>query len=64
MFALCGSLSYRATEVNFEKIVEFAGRIPHEYQTILLRDSMARVPELRHTKAFKDWNKKNAYDLL
>ena len=64
MFAICGSLSHRATETNFDKIVEFAERIPHEYQTIMLRDSMARIPELRHHKSFKAWTRKNAKDLL
>lgn len=64
MFAIAGSLSHRASEKTFEKILRYADRMPPEYQTILVRDSLHKVPDLRFNDHFKAWTRKNANVLL
>jgi len=64
MFAVAGALAHRATEKTFEKILKYADRMPPEYQTILIRDSLATNKDLRHEKCFKEWTRKNANALL
>lgn len=60
LYALCGSISTRANEENFDSVVEFADRIPPEYQAILIKDSVSRNNKLVNTKAFNSWVTKNA----
>lgn len=64
MFAVAGALSHRAKAENFEKILQYADRMPPEFQTILIRDALGVNKDLRHEKAFKNWTKKNANALI
>ena len=64
MFAITGSLAHRADKTNFEKILKYGDRMPPEYQTILIRDSLAKTNDLRHEACFKKWIRKNSSVLL
>lgn len=64
LYALCGALSERASEANFERLVEYADRIKPEFQVLLIRDSVSRKPELSEMKVFGDWAGKNASVLI
>jgi MoxR-like ATPase len=55
LYALCGALSVRANESNFERLVEYCERLKPEFQVLCLRDSVVRVPELAQTQAFANW---------
>lgn len=64
MFAVCGALAHRAKAENFEKILQYGDRMPPEFQTILIRDSLATNRDLRHEQCFKNWTRKNANALI
>ena len=60
LYALCGALSARANESNFERLTQYCERLRPEFQVLCLRDSVTREPELAHTQAFANWSIKNA----
>ena len=55
LYALCGALSARASEANFERMVQYCGRMKPEFQVLAIRDSVKRTPELAHMEAFTAW---------
>lgn len=55
LFALSGALAQAATVKNFEAVMKFAARIPPEYVTIIVRDTMRRDPAIQRTPAFLKW---------
>jgi len=54
-WALCGALAQRATKDNFDQIITYARRLPKEFQTILIIDSVAKNPAVQQTKGFISW---------
>lgn len=64
LYALCGALSERASEANFDRLVEYANRLKPEFQVLVVRDSVVRNKELSHTAAFSDWAIQNASVLI
>ena len=54
-YALCGALAHRATQANFDQIITFAKRMPAEFQTMLVIDSVKRCPAVQQTKGFINW---------
>ena len=60
MYALCGALSERATEANFERLLQYCGRIKEEFQVLCVRDSVAKHPPLADTAEFSKWAIANA----
>lgn len=64
LYALCGALSSRASESNFDRLVEYCGRMKPEFQVLCVRDSVTRNKELAHTNAFSNWAVANASVLI
>lgn len=55
LYALAGALAQRATTVNFDRVMEFTGRMPPEFSVIVVRMSTGRDPSIANTKAFTAW---------
>lgn len=64
LYALCGALSSRASESNFDRLVEYCGRMKPEFQVLCVRDSVTRNKDLAHTNAFSNWAIANADVLI
>jgi hypothetical protein len=64
LYALCGALSVRASEANFDRLVEYCGRMKPEFQVLCIRDSVTRARELAHTAAFSTWAIQNSSILI
>lgn len=60
LYALCGALAERATEANFDRLVEYCDRLKEEFQVLCVRDAVTRNRELAQTQTFTDWAIKNA----
>lgn len=61
MYALMGALSHKATEVNFEAIIQYITRkdFPTEFSVFFIKDSTTRKPNLAETDAFILWSSQN-----
>lgn len=64
MYALTGAISNRVSADNFDRLTEYASRLPQEFQVMYMLDSIKRKPEIKDTKAFVQWSVKNASVLL
>lgn len=64
LYALCGALSSRASESNFDRLVEYCARMKAEFQVLCVRDSVTRNKDLAHTNAFSNWAVANAAVLI
>lgn len=64
MYAVAGALAAKATKKNFAAIAEYTGRIPPEFQVILIREAVTRKPELGETDTFNKWAADNANVIL
>lgn len=64
LYALCGALSVRANEGNFERFMEYAERVKPEFQVLMVRDAVTRSRNLADTKEFTDWAIKNGDVIL
>lgn len=60
MFALCGALAHNATRKNFASIAQYGARLPKEFQTVLMRDTVIRHPDLTQSKEYADWQTLNS----
>lgn len=60
LYALCGALANRASPANWGNLVKYADRLKPEFQSLLIRDSVARKIELAGTPEFSEWAEKNA----
>lgn len=63
-YALAGSIAYRATPENFDKVVAFARRLPPEFMILLMRDAVRLKSAVVSTKAFIDWTTKEGVNIL
>lgn len=54
-YALCGALAHKATEDNFDKVIEYAERLPQEFMVLLVRDATRRDKSLQRTRPFIQW---------
>lgn len=63
LYALCGSLAYRAKDSNFASIAKYAKRLADsgrkEFETCLIHDCTARHPNLMESNSFIDWSVRN-----
>jgi len=55
LYAICGALAAKANRKNFKAIVEYTGRMPGEFQVLLIRDSIQRTKSLANTSVFSQW---------
>lgn len=64
LYATCGSLAWMATEDNFDRVTEYAARMPAEFGVLMVRDSARFAPEVQSTRPFLDWAARNRDVLL
>jgi hypothetical protein len=55
LYALSTAIAARADKDNMERVVEYALRIPVEFQTLLVKDAALRDSSVTYTKAFTKW---------
>ncbi len=60
LYALATGLATKATQDNMERVVQYALRMPAEFQVLLMKDAIVRDMSLTNTKAFNEWAVKNA----
>lgn len=63
LYALATGIATKATPDNYERVIQYALRMPPEFQVLLVKDSIVRDPQLTNTKSFNEWAVKNA-DIL
>ncbi len=55
-YAICGALSQKATDQNFDNIVKYSNRLDPEFSVLLVRDAIERDDSLVNTRAFIKWS--------
>jgi hypothetical protein len=55
LYALSGAIAHRASKANFDRVLQYANRMPPEFGVLVVRDSIKRCPDVQHTKAFITW---------
>jgi hypothetical protein len=55
LYALSTGLAAKTTKDNMERVVQYALRMPAEFQVLLMKDAVVRDPSLTNTKAFNTW---------
>lgn len=60
LYATVSGLAVKSTSDNFERVIQYADRLPTEFGVTLVKDSVTRIPELADTKAFNSWAARNA----
>lgn len=60
LYALSTGLATKATPDNMERVVQYALRMPAEFQVLLMKDAIVRDSALTNTKAFNEWAVRNA----
>ncbi len=56
LYALSGALANRATEGNFDRVVEYVSRMPAEFSVLTVSYACRRDPQLAATNAFTTWS--------
>ena len=64
LYALRGALAHRASDVNADRIVTFAKRLPGEFAVLMIRDAVQKSMKFAQTKAFIEWASKDGAQLL
>jgi len=64
LYAVCGALTARVDQNNFEAVMKYTKRMPPEYQVIVLRDALAKDRTLMQSEHFTKWTQENADVLL
>ena len=60
LYALSTGLATKASPDNMERVVDYALRMPAEFQVLMMKDAIVRDNQLTNTKAFNNWAIKNA----
>jgi hypothetical protein len=60
LYALCGALSERVNETNFDRFGKYLNRMRAEFQVLAMRDAVIRKPELVSQNTFTNWAAQNA----
>ncbi len=63
-YALAGAIAYRATKDNFDRVMQFAKRMPPEFTVIIVRDALRREPKISSNKSFMAWAQKEGAAIL
>jgi len=56
LYALSGAIAERATENNFERVCQYAERMPPEFSVLTISYAARKKPELANTQAFTKWS--------
>jgi hypothetical protein len=60
LYATVSGLAVKATESNFERVVQYTDRLPTEFGVTCVKDAITRNPLIADTKAFNNWATRNA----
>lgn len=55
LYALCGALANKVTEVNFGRAMKYVSRMPEEFTVLFVRDAIRRKPAIQSCKEFISW---------
>jgi hypothetical protein len=60
LFAVSAALARKSTEANFDRVIQYAERIPKEWAVYCVKDATARDERLCDTPAFIKWGADNS----
>jgi hypothetical protein len=63
-FAINNALVKKTTESNFQRVIQFAGRMPKEFELALVTDCIRSNKELTNTAAYIQWGTNNQNILI
>jgi hypothetical protein len=63
-YAISGALAQKATEKNFDRVIEYMARMPREFSVMTVKDALLKEKKLKTTEAFRKWAKDNAEVIL
>ena len=55
LYALCGALARKASAANFDRVTDYAKRLPAEFSVLLVKDAITRTPECQQNQGFIAW---------
>lgn len=55
LYALCGALARKASAANFDRVTDYAKRLPAEFSVLLIKDAITRTPACQHSQGFVAW---------
>ena len=55
LYALCGALARKASAQTADRLFRYANRLPAEFSTLLMLDSVHACPAVQRTRGFIDW---------
>lgn len=55
LYAYVGALAMVCNAANLDKLLLYVRRLPPEFGVMLLRDAQRRSPEIRHSRAYRQW---------
>lgn len=64
LYAICGALAHRTTEGNFDRMIQYIMRLPHEFAILYIRDVSKLCPAVMQTKEFIKWASSEGAKLL
>jgi MoxR-like ATPase len=54
-YAVATALARCASDLNFDRICAYLGRMPTEFNVLSVRDALQRRPEIRHSPGYTKW---------
>ncbi len=64
LYAVCVGLAHKATEDNFNRVVQYTDRLPKEFGVLCVTDSVRRNKEVCNTEAYIKWGSEHADVLI
>lgn len=55
LYALCGALAQRTTQVNFGAAITYVQRMPAEFSVLYVKDAIKKTPEIQNTRDYITW---------
>jgi hypothetical protein len=62
-YAVASALAHCASDMNFDRICIYLGRMPTEFSVLCVRDASLREPGIRHTPGYTKWAIENHHVL-
>ncbi len=62
-YAVASALARCASDVNFDRVCQYLGRMPTEFSVLSVRDASLREPSIRHTGGYTKWAIENHHVL-
>ncbi len=54
-YAVASALARCASDINFDRVCQYLGRMPTEFSVLSVRDASLREPAIRHTAGYTKW---------